>query len=105
MSLCCKAARFAAVTNSSPDYLWAHSCPGQGEAVVVPGRDIVALLSVGDDSADIGHEDARIARDVGPGVPGPGQGIERGVRHLDVRNRYTTMTRSSCSSAQTMQGT
>ena len=61
-----------------------HVCSlrGQREALVVPGRDVVAFLPVGADSADVGHEDARLAGDVGPGVPGFGQGIERGVRHL-----------------------
>ena len=48
---------------------------------IVPRRDLVASLAVGADAADVGHEDARFAGDVGPGVPGLGLGIECGVCH------------------------
>src|SRR5215212_5303095 len=62
-------------------------CPGQGEALEVSGSDVVAFLSIGADSADVGHEDARLAGDVGPGVPRFGQRIKRGVGYLvDVRH-------------------
>src|ERR1700722_5887178 len=40
------------------------------EALVVVRRDLVALRSIGVDTADVGHEHARLALDVGPDVPG-----------------------------------
>ena len=41
-----------------------------------------ADLAVDADAADIGHEDARLAGDVGAHVPGIGLRIERALRHL-----------------------
>src|SRR3954453_12861731 len=71
----------------------------QCEALVVPGRDGVAVFPVGPDPADVGHEDARLAGDVGSGVPGPGQGIEGGigylvnVRHPSIFRRWSRLDR------------
>ena len=42
----------------------------EDEALVPLGHDLVALATVLADSADVRHEDARLARDVGAQVPG-----------------------------------
>src|ERR1700754_3128713 len=46
------------------------------------GRDVVADLTIDADAADIGHENARLARNVRAHVPGIGLRIERLVRDL-----------------------
>src|SRR5882757_3386459 len=52
------------------------------KAFIALGCDLVADLPVRADAADIGHEDARLARHVGAHVPGIGLRIERGVGDL-----------------------
>src|SRR5947209_180158 len=52
------------------------------KALIALGRDFVADLAIDADPADIGHEDLRLAGDVGAHVPGVGLRIERGVRDL-----------------------
>ena len=45
---------------------------GQGESLVAAGGDLVALRGVGGEASGVGHEYARLARDVGAQVPGAG---------------------------------
>ena len=54
----------------------------QDEPLVAIGGDFIALLLVGGDAADIGHEDARLAGNIGAHVPGVRQRIERAVGDL-----------------------
>src|ERR1700730_6770076 len=54
----------------------------QDEPLVALGGDFIALLLVGSDAADIGHEDPRLARNIGAHVPGVRQRIERAVGDL-----------------------
>ena len=50
---------------------------GAHEAEVVPSDHLVARRPVGVDAADVGKEDARLARHVGAHVPGVGGRIQR----------------------------
>src|ERR1700712_2157015 len=50
------------------------------ETLIALGGDVVADLAIDADAADIRHEDARLARDVGAHVPGIGLRIERAMR-------------------------
>src|SRR5262250_3425572 len=52
------------------------------KTLVALGGDLVANLPVRPDAADIGHEDARLAGNVGAHVPGIGLRIERGPGDL-----------------------
>src|SRR4051812_27896961 len=57
------------------------------KSLIALRRDIVADLAIDPNAADIGHEDLRLARDVGAHVPGIGLRIERGVCDLvDMRH-------------------
>src|SRR5687767_6496478 len=47
-----------------------HALRRKREALVAVGGDLVARLAVFADAADVGHEDARLAGDVGAHVPG-----------------------------------
>src|SRR4051812_43318217 len=58
-----------------------------GKAFISLRRDVVADLAVDSDAADIGHEDLRLARDVGAHVPGVRLRIERrGGNLVDMRD-------------------
>src|ERR1700730_14684932 len=59
--------------------VYAHA---QRESFVVLRRYFVALLAVDSDAADVGHEDARLARHIRPDIPGVGGGIEGFVGHF-----------------------
>ena len=57
------------------------------EAFVAVGGDVVAALSVGTDTAGVGHEDPRLARNVGAQVPRVGEHVHRLVGDVaDVLN-------------------
>src|SRR4051794_20473309 len=48
----------------------------QSKTFVALGRDLVALLLIRGDAADIGHEDTGLARNIGADIPRIGQRIE-----------------------------
>src|SRR5690606_17218274 len=51
-------------------------CSGQDEALVAVGGHLVADLPVAVETADVEHEDPRLAGHVGAQVPGVGHGVE-----------------------------
>src|SRR3954447_4690726 len=55
---------------------------GQSEAFISSGRDCIAFLPIGADAADVGHEHARLAGDVGTHVPGCREWVQRRVSDL-----------------------